>query len=179
MIQFIAISVFWCAILSGGALIYQSAILPGIRLRLRYQTFDLRDRLRALVITGTIKEKSQAFQLLHESLNLMCVSLSRFDLARVLQASKALDEEARERAASRRAVMESAPPEVKQIYEESLHVFEVALVFNSLFVFLIVGLSLGAGMLLKVGVLRVKSAVMKKFADDTSLVFFSPGTAAV
>lgn len=179
MINFIAESIFCGAILSLAALVYQLAILPGIRLSLRYRTFALRDQLRALVINGTVKEKSAAFQLLHQNLNLMCVSLSRYDLARVWRAIATLDEESREKAEARLAVMEAAPAEIKEIYRESLHVFMMALTFNSLFFFLITGLCIGPGFILKVGLLRVKDAVMKKFAERTSLVFFSPDAAAV
>jgi hypothetical protein len=179
MTHFIAESIFWCAILSAGALVYQMAILPGIRLSLRYRTFALRDRLRALVMNGTVKETSAAFQLLHQNLNSMSVSLSRYDLARVFRTLETLDEEAREKAEARRAVIEAAPPEIKEIYLESLHVFMTALTFNSLFFFLITGLCIGPGVLLKVGVLRLKDAVMKKFAERTSLIFFSPDAAAV
>jgi hypothetical protein len=179
MTHFIAESIFWGAILSAGALVYQSAVLPGIRLSLRYRTFALRDRLRALVMNGTVKETNTAFQLLHQNLNSMCISLSRYDLARVSQAIATLDEEARKKAEARRAVIEAAPAEIKEIYEESLHVFMMALTFNSLFFFLITGLCLGLGFILKVGILRVKDAVMKKFQETSSLVFFSPEAAAV
>jgi hypothetical protein len=130
-------------------------------------------------MSGTIKEASPAFQLLHQNLNWMSVSLSRFDLARVLQAVRNLDDQARETAAARRAVMESAPLEVKQIYEESLHVFVLALVFNSLFIFVLAGLCIATGTLLRVGFLKVKDAVMKRVADDSSLVFFSPEATSV
>lgn len=179
MTHFIAESIFWSAILSAGTLVYQWAVLPGIRLSLRYRIFGLRDRLRALVMNGTVKETSSAFQLLHQKLNSMCVSLSRYDLARVWRALDTLDEEAREKARARRAAIEAAPEEIKEIYEESLHVFMMALTFNSLFFFLITGLCLGPGFILKVGILRVKDAIMKKFAERTSLVFLSPDAAAV
>jgi hypothetical protein len=177
--HFIAESMFWAAIVSAAGLVYQSAILPGIRLSLRYRTFALRDRLRALVMSGTVKETSPAFQLLHQSLNSMCGSLSRYDLARVLKARATLDQDDLERAAARRAVIEAAPAEIREIYEESLHVFVLALTFNSLFFFLMTALCIGPGVLLKVGILRVKEAVMNRFTENSSLVFFSPETAAV
>jgi hypothetical protein len=179
MTHFIAESIFCVAILSGVVLVYQLAILPGIRLSLRYRTFALRDRLRTLVINGTVKETSAAFQLLHQNLNTMCVSLFRYDLARLWRSIETLDEEARKKAEDRIAIIEAAPAEVKEIYRESLHVFMMALTFNSLFFFLITGLCVGTGFILKVGVLRVKDAVMKRFTESTSLVFFSPDAAAV
>jgi len=105
--------------------------------------------------------------------------MSRYDLARVWRAIATLDKEDREKAEARLAVIEAAPVEIKEIYQESLHVFMTALTFNSLFFFLITGLCVGLGFILKVGVLRVKDAVMKRFAETTSLVFFSPEAAAV
>lgn len=179
MTLFIAESIFWMAILAGAAVVYQSAILPGIRLKLRYRTFALRDRLRLLVINGNINEAHQAFRLLHENLNSMSVSLSRYDLARVVRSLKTIDEEKRAKVSAAMDVMESAPTEIKEIYKESLHVLILALVFNSIFLFLFAAVLLLVSTLFTVGVVRVRSAVAKRLDKDTKFAFFAPELSAV
>lgn len=140
--NFTASLIFWGTIACLGVFIYQAIILPSIRLHYRYRIFELRDQLRRLVIEGRVREDDKAFQLLHDRLNVMCVSLHRIDLVRVVQASTSLDEEGRARVAHYVNVMTSAPEEVQRIYKHSLDVFMFTLSFNSLLFFVLASLVL-------------------------------------
>jgi hypothetical protein len=190
----IAHLIFWGCLASLAIFVYQGIILPGIRLSLRYRVFELRDRLRRLVIEGKTEENDRAFQLLHDRLNFMCVSLSRFDLARVIQASRSLDEETRTQVTNHLKVMESASPELQKIFKESLEVVALALTFNSFFFFilatacLLVAVSLKSGLQVvrEVSIQRVKGLFhmakelfQKKVDADTAVAFFSPELATV
>jgi hypothetical protein len=175
----IADLIFWGCLASVAVFIYQGIILPGIRLSLRYRVFELRDRLRRLVIEGKLEESDRAFQVLHDRLNFMCVSLARLDLARVIQASSKLDEESRTRVATYIHVMESAPDDVKKIYKESLQVTALALTCNSLFIFVISVTCLLVFVAVKSGFRHVKELFWRKVDADTTVAFFSPELATV
>lgn len=175
----IANLIFWGCIVSVVVFIYQGMILPGIRLSLRYRVFELRDRLRRLVIDGKIEENDRAFQLLHGKLNFMCVSLARLDLARVIQASSKLDEDTRARIATDEQVMENAPEDVKKIYKESLNVCMLALTCNSLFIFIVSAAGLLMFVAVKSSFRHVKELFWQRVNTDTVVAFFSPDLATV
>jgi hypothetical protein len=175
----IANFIFWGFLVSVAIFVYQGIILPGIRLGLRYRVFRLRDQLRRLVIEGQVEESDKSFLLLHERLNIMCRSLARFDLARVVQGSHNLDDESRAQIATYTRVMETAPEEVQKIFKESLSVFMLALTFNSLFFFVIASLCLLVGVALKSSFRHAKELFWQKVDADTTMAFFSPELATV
>jgi hypothetical protein len=175
----IADIIFWSCFASVAIFVYQGIILPGIRMSLRYRVFALRDQLRKLVIEGRIEENDKAFQLLHDRLNFMCISLSRLDLARVIQASSSLDDETKARVANYMRVMEAAPDEVQKIFKESLNVIMLALTCNSLFIFVISATCLLVGITLKSSFRHVKELFWQKVDADTTVAFFSPELATV
>jgi hypothetical protein len=185
----IANLVFWGCLVCGVIFVYQGIILPSIRLGLRYRLFKLRDQLRRLVIEGKVEESDRAFQVLHDRLNFMSKSLARFDLVRAAHASRNLDEESRARVASYLQVMETASPEVQNIYKESRNVLMLALTFNSLFFFVFASLCLFVIVSIKSGLQAVKEVSVEhakglfqmakhlfqeKVDADTSVAFFSP-----
>jgi hypothetical protein len=170
----IAELLFWSAILAMVVLVYQLAVLPGIRLSLRYTTFTLRDELRDLVIQGVVKESNPAFDLLHDRLTFMCASLSTYDLARLIQGMSRMDDKDRQRVEAALRVMEQAPPEIKKIYAESLHVYLKALIFNSLFFFAVATISVGIGTAIKVGMRQLKQTMLNRVQEDTKVGFVAP-----
>jgi hypothetical protein len=176
---YIAELIFWTGVASLIILVYQLALLPGIRLILRYRSFSLRDQLRLLVINGKIEESNPAFQLLHHRLNYMCVSMNRYDLARLIHSIKTMNDERRAEIEAGRQVMEGASEEIKKIYEESLGICVRALIFNSLFFFVISTICLTLFLLVKVGIRRLKQAFVSKVHEDTRVGFFAPELAAV
>lgn len=179
MSHLIAGSIFYGAMVVMVVFLYQATILPGMRLTLRYRAFTLRDRLRSLVIDGVIKETNPAFQLLHERLNYMCTSISRYDLARLIQGIKMMDEEKRAQVESAQKKIEDAPAQVQQIYKESLDICVRALVFNSLFVCVMATICLGFYLFIKVGIQHLCEAFLKKVSEDTKVGFLVPELAAV
>jgi len=76
-------------------------------------------------------------------------------------------------------VMESANPEVQRIFKESMHVFVLALTFNSLFVFILAALCLLVGTALHKGLRHVKELAWQRAQADTRFAFFSPELATV
>jgi hypothetical protein len=179
MTQFLAQSILYGAIVVAAVFVYQAAILPGIRMTLRYRAFALRDRLRSLVIDAVIKESDPAFQLLHEGLNYMCTSISRYDLARLIQSIKMMDEHRRGELEAAQKVIENAPEAVQQIYKDSLDICIRALAFNSLFVFAVATICLFLYLFIAVGIRHLKDAFVKKLNEDTKVGFFVPELAAV
>lgn len=177
--DFIADTIFWSTVACVAVFVYQGIILPGIRLSLRYRVFALRDQLRRLVIEGRVQEKDAAFQLLHDRLNFMCISLSRLDLARVIQTSSSLDDQTKTRVAHYMRLMEAAPGEVQKIYKESLNVLMLALTYNSLFTFVISATCLLIGVAVKSSFRHVKELFWQKVDADTTVAFFSPELATV
>ena len=177
--QTIANFIFWGCFAAVSVFVYQGILLPGIRLSLRYRVFELRDQLRRLVIEEKLVESDKAFQLLHSRLNSMCTTLSRFDLARVIQASHQLDEEGRARVTNYLRVMESSPEEVQKIFKESLNVVTLALACNSLFIFIAASVCLLVAVAVQSSFQHVKELFLKKVNDDTTVAFFSPELATV
>jgi hypothetical protein len=175
----IANFIFWLGIASIFFAIYQAAILPSLRLTLRYRVFALRDRLRTLVINGTVKETDPAFNLLHGQLNFVSCNLFRYDLLRVAQSVHKITDEQKAYVESRVKIMEEGHEEIQKIYHESLDAVTKAVILNSLFLFLFLSLCLGLGLLSRVGILRLKEAFKRKVDEETRTVFVLPEFAAV
>lgn len=186
----IAHLLFWVTLVCAAIFVYQAVILPGIRLSLRYRVFALRDTLRNLVIEGRLTEYDPAFQILHDRLNFLCVSLHRFDLARVVQASHNLDDESRARVERSINTIKAAPAEVQQVYKESLEVIGCALAVNSLLFFLVLSIAfllvLSLQSIYKTvkttslqSVLSIRELFQKRVGDDSAVALFSPELATV
>jgi len=186
--------VFWGCLISVAIFVYQGIVLPGIRVSLRYRVFKLRDDVRRLVIENSVKESDEAFQLLHGRLNVMCRSLSRFDLGRAVQASRKMDDETRARVTKYVKVMETADPKLQTIYKESRDVLMLALTFNSFFFFIFASICLLSVVAVKSslqavkeisldhakGLFRVARDLFQQTVDaDTSVAFFNPELATV
>lgn len=178
MATFIAEAIFWCTGIAFVILVYQLAVLPGIRLSIRYKTFALRDALRTLVINGELSESSKEFRLLHSSLNYMCVSLSKYDLARLLHNVSTMDEETRSQIRAATKVIEESSERVQAIYKESLKICFQALIFNSLFFFVVSTVSFGLYLFIKVGVQHLREAFKRRVKQDTQVGFLAPELAA-
>src|SRR5579863_1252886 len=136
--RLIAEFIFWMAIAMVVFAVYQAGILPDLRLGLRYRVFELRDRLRKLVIHGTVKESDPAFNLLHDQLNFLSCNLFRYDLLRVAQSARKMTDEKRAYVEARIKLMEEANEDVQKIYRESLDALTEAVVLNSLFFFVFI-----------------------------------------
>jgi hypothetical protein len=126
--------IFILGILSLVIWIYQSIILPSIRQRLRFELFSLRDLTRGLVINGKVREDSEAFYHLHDSLNILIKALPGFDLA-LVSAIETTNPATRERAEKFQKLINNSIPEVQEIFEKTVKVMTLALVANSLFWF--------------------------------------------
>jgi hypothetical protein len=179
MTNILAELIFWSSGIVMFMFVYQYAVLPGIRLTLRYRTFALRDRLRALVINGKVKESNHAFQLLHDQLNFMCSSLSTYDLARLIHSVKTMDDERRTQIARASKVMDESLEEIKEIYSESLNVCAKALVFNSLFIFVVATIVFVIVLFFTVGIRRIRNTLLNRVHEDAKVGLFAPELAAV
>jgi len=129
----IAETVFWATLASIVLAIYQSAILPSIRLQIRCEIFQLRDRLRQLVISGKVSESDKAFILLHDQLNFLACNLFRYDLLRVTQSINNMTRDQTTRVEVCVKIMEEADEDIRAIYRESVGAMMRTIVFNSLF----------------------------------------------
>jgi hypothetical protein len=177
--RLIAEFVFWLTIAAIVFAIYQAAILPGLRLSLRYRVFALRDRLRTLVMNGTVKESDPAFNLLHEQLNFVSCNLFRYDLLRIVRSVNKMTEEQKAYVAARVKIMEGAHEEVRKIYQESIEVVSLSVVINSLFFFVFASICLGVALLCQVGFRHVKEAFKRRIERDTQTALVLPDFAAV
>ena len=171
--------IFWLAIAAMVFAIYQAAILPGLRLSLRYRVFALRDRLRTLIINGAVKESDPAFSLLHEQLNFVSCNLFRYDLLRITQSVHKMTAEQKTYVEVRVKVIEEAHEEIRKIYHESLDAVMVAVVMNSLFFFVFLSICFGLVLLCQVGFRHVKEAYKRKIEQETRAALVLPEFGAV
>lgn len=177
--RLIADAIFWTALAGVALAIYQAAILPSIRLHIRCEIFQLRDRLRALVIEGRVSESDKAFHLLHERLNFLSCNLFRYDLLRIAQSLHHMTESQRAHVAACVRTMEEADEEIQKIYRQSLDEIARAVVFNSLFLFVVVSIGFGLVLLCQVGLHRVKEAYKRRIEQDARAALVLPEVAAV
>ena len=179
MTEFLANAIFYGAMVSFLVLVYQSAILPGIRQNLRFDLFRLRDDLRRLVIEKRIAEADQAFVLLHDNLNFMCANLPRFELMNAIKVVRTLNGDDLERVRAHIRVLDNSIAEVQKIYHASVNVFIWSVVVNSLFLFL--GLSIVVVIVtgVRVGLTELKDALIRKAEEEAKLVFFRSAQVAV
>lgn len=179
MTYFLADSIFYGLIVAFAFLIYQAAILPGIRQTLRFEIFKLRDELRSLVVQGVIAEQDKGFVLLHGHLNFMVSSLPRFDVYGAFRALESLDAEKREEIGRRLQLLQETPAQIRGIYEQSLKVFVKALILNSLLFFILLSIIIMTRTLFEVGIGHLATALRKKAEQDAALAFFNASQAVV
>lgn len=116
--------------------IYESTILPSIRMELRNKLFSLRDELRDLKIEGKMDGATQSdFDILHGGINhylnrLSLVTVSyRYAIMKEIES----DPKIRESAKARMSRLETCGREdVLKIYSEMNRTLSAAFVFNSL-----------------------------------------------
>jgi hypothetical protein len=177
--KLIAEFVFWLTLAAMMFAIYQAGVLPALRLSLRYRAFALRDRLRMLVINGTVKESDPAFSLLHDQLNFVACNLFRYDLLRITRSVNKMTEEQKAYVAARVKIIEGAHEEVVKIYRESLEAVMLAVVLNSMFFFVFISIFVGLVLLGQVGFRRVREAYKRKIEQETRTALVLPEFAAV
>ena len=179
MTRSIAELVFWGWIIGMILFVYHSAILPGIRQWLRFRLFALRDKLRFLVVEGRVRETDPAFTLLHEKLNFMCSNLARFDLVSAIRVAKTVTQEDQAKAQEYAERMKQCGQDVWDIYHGSVQVFVLAVIFNSIFLFLFASTGVIIFTAVQVGLTKLKDALVAKAEQEGQLVFFNSGQVAV
>jgi len=126
--------------------IYESIMLPSIRLKFRYRMFSLRDDLRRLRVQHGDVLNQKLYHHLQTSLNVTLDNLYRIDLAAFLTVHRRYqtDREFRERVERRARLLdellaECPLPQVLDIRDEQLRVFRRVFLANagSWFIYLI------------------------------------------
>jgi hypothetical protein len=87
-----AILLFILIMLSVVIFIYESIILPSIRLRIRYSLFELRDKLRFLKVEKKDVLDDTAFKYLQDFLNTLLAFLHRYDVMAMFAAARFFNE---------------------------------------------------------------------------------------
>ncbi len=116
--------------------VYESIILPSIRLRIRYKIFELRDKLRLLKIEKANELDDLTFKYCQESLNMLLAFLHRYDLSSFVEAERFLRRNPTlyKRVLKRREVLENCKlEEFQQIRNEYLMTAIWASAANSFF----------------------------------------------
>ncbi len=134
MSAFLSWSILILAVAGFVVWVYQAIIIPTERQRIRFRLFELRDRLRQLVIDGKLKEDSAAFILLHDRLNIFIRYAPSLDFGAVLRMERiprARKQEIDRRIAHIHEQIEASIPEVREIYHEGLVTAAGALILNS------------------------------------------------
>jgi hypothetical protein len=114
--------------------IYESILAPSMRLKLRFELFVLRDRVRKLKIENSEYFKDKHFHYLQDSLNNLIALLARFDCATLVRIESEMKRhpELRKRAEERSRTLDDCDlEEVRVIRYESLKLASTALVVNS------------------------------------------------
>ncbi len=165
----LAYSIFILGILSFLIWIYQAIVLPGIRQRLRFSLFRLRDETRELVIAGRLKEDSAVFRGLHKRLNMVIKAVPAIDIA-LLYAVQDQHPDIEDRALRFEKLVDGSIPEVRAIFHNVLKVVTIALIANSflwvVWVFIAavpVAISQGVWRILEIFRQRIKAKVQAAF----------------
>jgi hypothetical protein len=89
-------------------LVYESIIAPSLRLKLRYELFKLRDRVRSLKIIHGHQFSDVHFSYLEDSINTLLQSLQNFDAITLAIATIAIskDKELQRRAETRAKILD-------------------------------------------------------------------------
>jgi hypothetical protein len=129
------ILLFTLIMLSIVIFIYESIILPSIRLRIRYQIFELRDKLRFLKIEKGDTFDDTVFRYSQESLNMLLAFLHRFDCAAFVEAERIFQKEPEihRKALERQKILDGCNiEEFKQIRNKYIEVAILSAAANSL-----------------------------------------------
>ena len=114
--------------------VYESILAPSMRLKLRFELFVLRDRVRKLKIENYESFKDKHFYYLQDSLNNLIALLARFDCATLarIEAEMKRHPEMRRRAEERSRTLDDCDlEEAREIRCESLKLASKALAVNS------------------------------------------------
>lgn len=125
--------------------VYESILLPSIRLRLRFRMFALRDDLRSLACEKTDELDSKVYEQMQDSINTALAFLYRIDVRSIYEVAQLLksDTSLKERAGKRAHEIENYPmEELQNIRRKCLTVFALALFANSAIFFLYLGIPL-------------------------------------
>jgi len=114
--------------------IYDGILVPSMRLRLRFQLFELRDEARGLKVDDNDGFDDKAFDVLEEFLNVAIGLLPRANISLVAQARQAFanNPELRTAVAERRKIIESCSRrEVADIQHRAAQILDWAFLANS------------------------------------------------
>jgi hypothetical protein len=114
--------------------VYESILAPSERLKLRFELFELRDRLRALKIEHSEYLEDRHFDYLQDSLNSLICLLARFDMATLsyIELEIQRDPELRRRLEIRTAILDDCQfDELRGIRRASVRIAAKALLINS------------------------------------------------
>ena len=114
--------------------VYESILAPSIRLKLRFELFVLRDRVRALKIENFDSFKDKHFNYLQDSINNLIALLARFDCATLARIETAMKRQTglKKRAEERSRILDDCDlDEAKAIRYASLRLASTALAVNS------------------------------------------------
>jgi hypothetical protein len=160
--------------------VYESILAPSERLKLRFELFELRDRLRSLKIEYSECLEDRHFHYLQDSLNNLICLLTRFDMATLSQIELEIqrDPELRRRSEVRSATLDDCQlEEMKTIREASFRIATKALLINSggWFVYVVpifIGLALYLGLTCWASFLgrKIKAAISISEVDIRRLV---------
>jgi len=129
------IILFW--IITGIAvyhLIYQGIILPSIRLRLRYELFSLRDKLRALKTDLGESFDDNVFTYMQDSINGSIKLIALIDFSSIVSAEKRFrgDLELRDEIKKKQELIDNCPiNKVKEISLRNAELLTDAVVYNA------------------------------------------------
>jgi hypothetical protein len=130
--------------------VYEAILAPSLRLKLRFELFVLRDRVRALRIESPGALQDKHFHYLQDSINTLIAVLARFDVATFerIEAEMKRNPELRRLVEERSRILDDcALEEAKGIRYASLRLASVALAVNSggWFIYVVPPLAMMAG----------------------------------
>jgi hypothetical protein len=131
--------------------IYESILAPSWRLKLRFELFVLRDKVRALKVDHGVAFQDKHYHYLQDSINTLLSLLARFDLATLgrIEAEMKRNPELQQQSDERSQVLDDCDLEdAKLIRYASLRIAIAALAVNSggWFIYVLPPLSLALGL---------------------------------
>ena len=119
--------------------IYESILLPSIRLNIRFKIFSVRDKLRLLMVENPDIDNT-AFEYNQESINMLLAYLHRYDIMSVVEAERIFkkNESLQNKLKKRNDVLDNCSvKELQAIREEYISLAVLAMAANSLFFLLL------------------------------------------
>ena len=114
--------------------VYESIVAPSLRLKLRFDLFVLRDRVRSLKIENPEGFQDKHFHYLQDSINTLLALLARFDIATLsrIETEMKRDPAMQKRVEERSRILDDCSlQEAKNIRYSSVRLASVALALNS------------------------------------------------